>query len=160
MSARDIMPYKEIETRAFPVAASQSFQAGEPVVVQAAGTLIEAATDPSTIDGIAAHRSTDVDGTDLGVGQRVTVYEVGPRQTFRTNSITSDGAGATALVPTLANIGDFAGLALTGGGVWSLDTGANNLLCKIVGVLDRDGRDLSDPNLLPGTGVTALFTFV
>ncbi len=144
-----------------PATAGQAFLVGEPVEVVVAGTLTEATTDPTEgqIVGIAAHRTTDVDGTDFGVGFQVTIYQTHPDQIFKTTSFTSDGAGATAAVPTLANVGDGAGLALTGG-VWSLDTGTNNCPCEITGVLDSRGNNLSDVNLFNGTGSIVLFRFI
>jgi hypothetical protein len=144
--------------KSFPVAASETFRAGEPVVVGAAGTITECLTDPPVISGIAAHRSTDGNGTDLGVGTQVTVYGTSPNQTFITNNLTSDGAG-TAAVPALTNIGDLVGLALSGG-VWSLDTSVDNLTCQIDGVQDVAGNNLGDPNVLPGAGVWVLFHFI
>ena len=143
---------------AYPVTASQTFRVGEPVTVVAAGTLSEAADDPTDIAGIAAHRSTDRAGVDFGVGFQVTIYRGGPDQVFRTTSFATDGAGTQA-TPTLANIGDLAGLTLAAG-VWSLDTGAANGLCEVTGILDSNGRNLSDPNLLSGTGSIVLFRFI
>ena len=35
-----------------------------------------------------------------------------------------------------------------------------NLICEVMRVLDSNGRDLSDPNLLPGAGTQALFRFL
>ncbi len=163
MSARDFNWYSSNtgapDPRGFPITASQAFLEGEPVILVAAGTLSEAATDPASIVGIAAGRSTDVDGNAFAAGRLITTYGIGPEQIYKTTSFTSDGAGATAAVPTLANIGDVAGLALTGG-VWSLDTGTANLIAEIVGVLDSNGRNLSDPVLSSGTGSIVLFRFV
>jgi len=162
MSFQDILhhsaPNGVVDTRAYPVAASQSFQAGEPVVLQAAGTLIECSDDPPAVTGIAAHRSTDVDGVDRGVGTQVTVYAGSSGQVFRTKNFATDGSG-TAASPGLTNVGDLAGLDLSSG-VWTLDTGQDNLICEIVGVRDAAGNNLGDPNVLPGTGVWVLFTFI
>lgn len=143
---------------AYPVTASQTFRAGEPVTLVGAGTLSEAGDDPPSVAGIAAHRSTDRDGTDFGAGFLVTVYKGGPDQTFRTTSFATDGAG-TQVAPALTSIGDLAGLTLLAG-VWSLDTGATNTICEVTGVLDSNGRNLSDPNLLSGTGSIVLFRFI
>ncbi len=163
MSDRDFAWYSSSDGRpaitARPVTASQSFRVGEPVEVVAAGTLSESTSDPASVTGIAAHRSTNQNGTDFGAGFLVTIYQTSSNQIFKTTSFTSDGAGATAAVPTAANVGDLAGLALTGG-VWSLDTGTGNLICEITGVLDSNGRNLGDPNLLPGTGSIVLFRFI
>ena len=163
MAAYDIMPFSSPGgnpgRRAFPVTASQTFQAGEPVVLTAAGTLSECADDPSALDGIAAHRSTDVDGTDQGVGFQVTTYAPLRNQIFRCNNFATDGAG-TAVAPTLTDIGTLGGLTFLNSLDWVVDMGTANMILCIVGVQDSNGRDLSDPNLLVGAGVTALFTFV
>lgn len=146
------------DMRAGPVTAAQAFRTGEPVVGIAAGTLSEAGDDPSAITGIAAHRTTDVDGTDLGVGHPVTYYGTGPEQVFKTTNFATAGAGV-AVTPSLTDIWDLAGLTLASG-VWSLDTGTNNLIAEIIGVLDNKGVNLADPNLLPGTGSVVLFRFI
>lgn len=160
MSERDFMPYQcEGERIAFPVTAGQTFLAGEPVAVSAAGTLSEAGDDPSTISGIACHRTpTNLIGGSAGVGSRVTVYRISKDQVYKTKNFATDGAG-TAVVPALTNIGDQAGLTLASG-VWSVDTGTANLLVEVVGVRDIDGRDLADPNILPGAGHWVLFRFI
>ncbi len=162
MAEQDIRHYQApngvIDMRSFPVTAGESFRAGEPVVVGAAGTLGECTDDPASLAGIAAHRSQDVDGVDLGVGTTVSVYGASPGQIFITRRFATDGAG-TAVAPTLTNIGELAGLDLSGG-IWTLDTGQGNLICSIVGVQDISGNNLSDPNVLPGAGLWVLFTFV
>ncbi len=162
MAARDIAWYSSKDGSPDPfsyaVTASQSFLEGEAVLVVAAGTLSEAADDPSAITGIAAHRSTDVDGTALPVGRRVTVYRTSPGQVFRTTNFATDGAG-TAATPTVANVGDTAGLDFSGGN-WFLDTNKNNVICAIVDVLDSKGQSLSDPLLNVGTGSIVLFEFI
>ncbi len=160
MSKQDFRHYQSpngiTDLHAYPVTASETFLAGEPVVVAAAGTLGECADDPSVIAGMAAHGSLDVDNADLGVGSPVTVYGFTPGQVFITRRFATDGAG-TAATPALTNVGDLAGFDLSSG-VWTLDTGQGNLLARIVGVQDISGNNLGDPNVLPGTGVWVLFT--
>lgn len=141
----------------FPVTSGSGIREGEPVAVAAAGTLSEATDDPSTVDGIAAHAVRDVDGVRFDAGTQVAVYAVDPDQIFRTENFATDGGG-TAATPTATRVGELAGLTLSGAD-WSLDVGTANLICQIVGVLDSNGRNLSDPNLLPGTGQTVLFRF-
>lgn len=150
-------PNGAIDMQSFPVTATQTFRQGEPVVVIAAGTLSECADDPAVVSGIAAHRSTDAGGTDLGVGTQVSVYRSSPGQVFITRRFATDGAG-TATAPALTNVGDLAGLDFSGG-IWTLDTGQDNLICRIEGVQDIAGNNLGDPNVLPGTGLWVLFTF-
>ena len=162
MGVHDLRHYRApdgvVEMNSFPATASQTFLAGEPVQVVAAGTLSECATDPPTVDGIAAHGTTDVDGNSLGTTHPITVYGTSPNQVFISRRFATDGAG-TAATPALTNIGDFAGLSLSGG-IWYVDTGAANAIIKIIGVQDIAGNDLGDPKVLPGTGVWVLFHFV
>ena len=163
MAVQDIQhfsaPNGVVDMRAYPQTASETFVAGEPVVLVAAGTLSECGDDPSAVTGIAAHRTTDHDGVDRGVGAPVTVYQASPGQVFKTQNFATDGAG-TAATPALTNVGDLAGLDFTSGTDWFLDIGQDNLICEIVGVRDAAGNNLSDPNVLPGTGVWVLFTFI
>ena len=162
MSKQDIRhftaPNGAVDTKSFPVTAGQTFQQGEPVVISAAGTAGECTDDPSVIDGIAAHRSTDVNGTDLGVGTQITIYAPGSGQVFISRRFARDGAG-TAVAPALTDVGDLAGFDLSGG-IWSVDSGQDNLLVQITGVQDAAGNNLSDPNVLPGAGVWVLFEFI
>ena len=161
MSVHDFRHYRApngvADTKSFPVTASETFVAGEPVVVAAAGTLGECGDDPSAVDGIAAHAPVNSDGSTFSVGQPVTVHGTGSDQVFITKRFATDGAG-TAATPALTSIGDLAGL--TGPGTWYLDTGAANKICKVIGVQDAAGNNLGDPNVLPGTGVWVLFNFI
>ncbi len=160
MSEHDFQVHQRLSNEGatgFPVTASQTFLAGEPVTLVAAGTLSEASDDPAAITGIAAHRATDRANASFPVGQRITVYGIA-NTVFKTKNFATAGAGA-AVVPTLANIGDLAGLTLSGG-AWSLDTGTNNLIAEVTGILDAKGFSLSDPNLSVGVGVTVLFKLI
>jgi hypothetical protein len=163
MSVQDFRHYQSpngvIDTHAFPMTASQTFAAGEPVVVIAAGTLSECADDPPAVTGIAAFKATDMRGTSAPAGAPITVYMATPGQVFITRNFATAGAGA-AVTPTLANIGDLAGFDFTNGTDWVLDTGQDNLLCRVTGVQDAAGNNLGDPRVLPGTGVWVLFTFL
>jgi hypothetical protein len=162
MAQQDIRHYQApngvVDIRSYPVTASQAFLEGEPVTLTNAGTLSECSDDPARVTGIAAHKSSDVDGTDLGVGTPISVYGTDPSQVFITKKFATDGDG-TAATPALTNVGDLAGLDLNAG-VWTLDIGQDNVICEILGVQDISGRDLGDPNLLAGTGVWVLFRFI
>jgi hypothetical protein len=162
MGLYDIRHYRapdgEADMRSYPVTATQTFVAGEPVVAIAAGTLSECSSDPSAVDGIAAHGVVNGKGTTLAVGAQVTVYATSPGQTFITRRFATDGSG-TAATPALTTVGDTGGLILSGG-VWYLDTGAANVLCRVEGVQDVMGNNLGDPNVLAGTGVWVLFRFI
>ncbi len=162
MAANDFAWYSSttgIASRvSYPATAAQTFEAGEPVTLIAAGTLSECLDDPADVAGIATHNTTDVLGVDKGVGYPVTVEKGGPDQTFKTNNFATDGAG-TAAVPTIANIGDLAGFDLSGG-VWTLDTGQDNLICEVVGVLDKDGRPMGHTSIAVGAGAIVLFRLI
>ena len=163
MSVQDFRHYQapsgDTDMRAYPVTASQTFVAGEPVVVSSAGTLSECTDDPPAVTGIAAHKSTDVKGTSAPAGTRITVYKGSPGQVFITRNFATDGGG-TAATPTLTRIGELAGFDFTNSTDWFLDTGQDNLLCRIEGVQDAAGNNLGDPRVLDGTGVWVLFTFL
>ena len=159
MARDDITPYKGDGDRiSHPITASQAFLSGEPVAL-VAGTLSEAGDDPASISGIAATQSIRANGTAHPVGTMMTVYSAQDTQTFRARNFATDGAG-TAVVPTAAVVGDLAGLTLTGGGDWVVDTGTANLILEVLGVLDSQGQNLGDPNLLPGAGSQVLFRFL
>ena len=162
MSVQDFRHFQApngvVDMRSFPATASQSFSAGEPVVLTAAGTLSECTDDPSAVTGIAAHRSTDVKGNSLGTTHPITVYMASEGQVFITRNFST--TSGTAATPALTNIGDLAGLDFSGDPDWALDTSQNNLICRIVGVQDAMGNYLGDPRVLPGTGVWVLFTFL
>jgi hypothetical protein len=133
---------------AYPITTGQTFEAGEVVVVAAAGTLSEAGDDPATVAGIAAGSSqgktaAGVDGS-VPDGTMIPVYTATDEQVFETRNFATDGAG-TAVVPTLAVVGDQAGFTFTGG-VWSVDTGTANLHVEIIEVLDEQGSPLGNQN--------------
>ncbi len=163
MASRDFMPFRTLDGSpeqrvSRGVTASETFLVGEPLAQQAGGRAAIAVTDPSTIVGIAAHRSTDVNGTSLAGDTQITLYGVGSNQLYKTRNFAIDGSG-TSITPTVALIGDFAGLILNGSD-WFVDTGANNSICEIVGLRDRNGRDINDPNLVPETIVFTIFRFI
>ncbi len=138
--------------------ATADFEEGEPVVVLASGRMVEAADDPIAVNGIAAMRSTDADGAAIGVGLPISFYPADPENVFRTRNFATDGTGAAA-VPTIASVGDSAGLSHVGVD-WSLDTGAANGICVVVQVLNQTGRTIDHPDTVDTVGVTVLFRFI
>ncbi len=164
MAQHDFMPYRApngaTETLSFRSSTGQTFLAGEPVIINAAGRLIEAGSDPASVAGIAAHRSTDVDGNDFASNSRMTVYGTSPSQIYKTRRLSINGNGVlTATSFSADRLGEPAGFILNSG-VWFLDTASGNLLTTIVGIMDQNGRNLTDPNVLSGDGFWALFHFV
>ena len=162
MAARDLQFFNAMggseERLSYALGANQSIFEGEPVVVAASGLASECGDDPSTVDGIAAHRSRDVDNRAFTGGRRLTVNGVSPDQIFKTKNFATDGAGTLA-VPDTTHIGDLGGLTLSGG-VWYVDTGTANDILMVTGVRDVSGRDVLDPLISAGTGVYVLFKFL
>jgi hypothetical protein len=130
--------------------------AGEPVVVNVSGTLSECLDDPPAVDGVAAHAPVNTDGSTFSVGQPVTVHGVGSDQVFITKRFMVAGS---ITAPSLGIIGNNLGLTASGG-IWYLNTGANNKIIKVVGVQDVNGNDIADPKISTGAGVWVLFNFI
>lgn len=162
MAANDLRVYSTRSggggnRQAFPMAASAAFREGEPVVFTAAGFIDEAGSDPAAIAGIASMRATDVDGNSNAAGTPITIELLDDDTLMQTVNFATLGAGAL-VTPTLANAsGELAGLILTGGGAWVLDTGAGNLPFRIEKVLDASGQELGQSNLVVGDGATVVF---
>lgn len=155
MAARDIMPWNSPSgghepPKAFPIAASQSFLIGEPVALSS-GQAAEPSSDPATLLGIAAEPGVDADGAALATNLPVTVYPVTDASYFITRNYAEDGAG-TAATPAASDVGNAVGLTLASGS-WFADAGAANPHFRVVAVLDQKNFDVTDPRLLPGTGV-------
>ena len=104
-------------------------------------------------------RAVDEAGTSFATGTLATVTVGVPTQQFVCFNFATDGAG-TAATPTQANaIGTLAGLTLASD-VWSVDTGAANLLVQIDEVVDAVGRQITNPTNRPGAGLGVVFHFV
>lgn len=131
--------------------AAGAFEKGDVVqIVAASGRMDEAADDPNIkaappgAVGVAAEGAQQIadargDGTIANSEDEPVAYYPFDRDNyFVTRNITNNAP--TALVPTVANIGDLATLSLTAG-VWSLDVGGTNEDFEIVQLLDADGKD-------------------
>jgi hypothetical protein len=160
----DIRIYLQVEagTTSYPIAAAQSFEPGEVVLVQAAGTLAEAADDPASVAGITMGSSqgkdTNGDEGTVPTGTSIPIYKPGNGQLFITQNFATDGAG-TLVTPTQAHVGDTAGFTLSSG-VWLVDTGAANAHVEVVAVLDGNGQPVGDGTVRSaGTGVSVVFGF-
>ena len=171
MAEQDIMPFVSPHggstgTRAFPVAASETYRHGEPLILSS-NELQEAATDPAAIVGIAAQDARDIandptgglNGQPASAGTPRTVYLPVHEQTFLCRNYSADGTGATLSTPAVAQIGTLAGLVLNSG-VWSVDTAANNLICQINDVLDARKNSIDNPNLVSGTATYVVVEFI
>jgi len=147
----------------YPLAVAAAFLAGEPVVVQADGTLVECITNPDitaqppTLTGIAAAAAVNVaqlntNSATIPANVLAPVIEMAPDVEFETRNLFS--ASDALVVPLLSHINDKGSLRLTGGGVWGIDVGAGNLHFRIVRVLDSLKRDI---RVSGGTGVFVRF---
>jgi hypothetical protein len=165
VARNDIRPWRPdsggfVEVTAFPLAAAQNFNEGEPVVFDGSGAIQEAADDPTTLAGIAATRSIDVDGVVRATGTPISTYRLSDSMTWVCRNFATDGAGTTA-TPTQANaIGQLAGLTLTGGGAWVVDTGTANLLFRIEDVVNASGVSITNPLFVDRTGVSVVMRIV
>ena len=164
MTAFDFRPYTAAmggSDGAYPakIAASQTFGAGEPLVAGAVGLAGLAGSDPASILGISTTQATDSDGTSLAASTAITIYGVGDTQTFSCQNFATDGSGTSA-TPTNGNaLNESAGLVLNGAD-WFVDTGANNMLCEIKGIVDINGFDITDPRFVPGTADMVIVRFI
>ena len=156
------------EIREYPLETSQTFEQGEPVVVDlASGEIEECATDPVMVTGIAAGTSLnrvpaaggDLDGgTALADNTLIGVYLPTDNTLFccDAENFATDGA-ATEATPTAANaVGETAGFT-TDGTDWRIDTGANNRHVVIEALYNVDGQNVKDP--LANSTTAALITF-
>jgi len=166
MARNDIRIFLQMEggTAGYPLAAAQTFEAGEPVVAGAAGTLAECGDDPAVVTGISMGSSQGKDGNGddgtVPTGSLVPVYKPSSGQLFITQQFATDGAG-TSVAPTQANVADTAGFTLDGNGDWFVDTGTANLHVEVVAVLDGNGQPIGDSfSRAAGTGVSVVFGFL
>ena len=169
MAELDILPFRSPHgttgVRAFPVAASQTYRHGEPLILTS-NRLAEATSDPSAIVGIAAEDSRDIENDTTGGlngqpadgGTPRSVYLPVHEQTFLARNFATDGAG-TSVAPTVSVIGTLAGL-IKAGNTWSVDTAANNLICQINDVLDARKNSIDNPRLQSGTGTYVVVEFI
>jgi len=174
MSARDILPFRSsygghnVMSR-YPVNTTAAFLEGEPVLVEAAGTLIEAATLPSPVTnppnliGIAAAGAANTalarsgsSATPFPTTMLAPVYMLSHDAEFVTRNVFNNSDALVA--PTLANVGDRCALRRVTGppDIWGVDFGAaaTTLWFQITDVLDSLKRSI---RLSGAAGVFAVF---
>lgn len=167
------------EIREYPVETLQSFEEGEPVVVDlASGEIEECGSDPVMVTGISATSSINgvinqgvgdtrlADNTLIGVYLPTdnTLFCCNVGGTLATgNRFATDGAG-TAATPTAANaVGETAGfIHITNGteNVWVVDTGALNKHVVIEALYNSNGQNVKDPNATSTTAAIMTFSFI
>jgi hypothetical protein len=165
MAANDIRIQVQMPggTGAGPIDSGQTFQPGEPVVVDADGTIDECGSDPVTVTGIALGSSQGKDANGIAGtvanGTQISFYKPVNGQLFVTRRFATDGAG-TAATPAVTSVGDTAGFILASD-IWYVDTGAANVHVEIVAVLDDNGAPLGDTTVrTTGTGTQVVFGFL
>jgi hypothetical protein len=170
MAAGDIWPARDpyggnCKVSRLPVNTTATFLRGEPVAIEAAGTLIESASqpdptaEPSACAGIALASAADVafhrsgsSATPYPTTMLAPVAEFSYSTEFITRNLFN---GSDVLIaPALANIGDKGGLRRApAGDVWGFDIGAAAFF-EIKDVLDALKRPV---RLSGGTGVYVVF---
>jgi hypothetical protein len=168
MARNDIRPFRPgsggtQNQVAYPLAGSQTFEEGEPVVLSG-GSIQECATNPAVVAGISVGTSQgkDANGDDgtRPTGTLIQVYTPTDEQLFVTQNFATDGSGTPA-TPAQSNVGSQAGFTLDGSGGWYVDTNAVNKHVEIVAVLDGNGQPIGDTNVrTAGTGVSVVFVFL
>ena len=132
------------------------FFRGEPVTLTSGG-LVRAGDDPPVVHGISTNGTRDIDNKLIASGTLMTIHEADNAQSFSCRNFATDGAG-TAVTPTAANaIGKLAGFTLLGSS-WVVDTGCNNLILEVEGVMTSRGFQIGAPNAVGGA-VTVVFKF-
>jgi len=145
----DILPWlglnqtRSVERR-FPLASSQTFWSGEPLVL-VAGVLQLCASDPPQITGLSAESVAAPPA-----GSLVAMFQH-PGRDWKAAVFARDGLG-TIVVPTLADLGSFVGFILAGGR-WIADAGAVNDHGQVIDVLDAVGFSLVGNSNLVGQQV-------
>jgi hypothetical protein len=145
----------------FPLNAAETFDAGEPVAVNDTGELTESNNDPldSDLMGIAmigpgAGNINPDTGVAFTTGDMIPVAIPSPHSYYRTQNWSTDGVTFNDIAPLATNIGDEAGLSLIGG-EWGIDIAATNNLCRVMDILDAEGRSI----LFTGTVLTTADTY-
>lgn len=147
-----------------PLTASESFVEGEPVRITDAGRLAESTDDPvaGSFLGFALASGDTVGSTDPIGSFRYPGFKTFAPSTLPTTNdlipVLAPLPGCVvigrlkATTPSLAVIGEFAGLDLTGG-VWTFEENAGNPVGRIVDALDANQIST---NISGATGVYVL----
>jgi len=157
MAKNDILPFRSpmgghCKVTQYPIAASQSFEEGEPVFLDTGSSnqLTECVDEPqleTTLIGISAENAYGQDGsTALSANELVAVYDIGITTEYITKNYSTAGVGVAVAI-TGAIRGTLGGLMLNGG-TWFVDTAAGTNKTVII-------TDVLDANLAPVTGSTS-----
>jgi hypothetical protein len=171
MSAYDILLYSTVDEGAARRAVrtnitAATFMIGEPVVI-VANELANGETGPGGVDpvdifGVAAESA--VSGSNMMAALEIedtlrTVELPNEDKLFLARYFAEDGAGTLA-TPTYAGVAGVPANLVHNGTQWTFDTGAANLNCEGVDVVDSNGTRLGDDLTFSGAGAMVLFRFV
>jgi hypothetical protein len=171
VSAYDILLYSTVDEGAARRAirtniTAATFMIGEPVIFDgnelANGETGVGGNDPVDIFGIAAEPA--VSGSNMMAALEIedtlrTVELPNDDKLFLARYFAIDGAG-TVVTPTYATVAGVLANLVHNGTQWTFDTGAANLNCEGVDVVDSNGTRLGDDLTFSGAGAMVLFRFV
>ncbi|OGR29710.1 MAG: hypothetical protein A2139_02365 [Desulfobacca sp. RBG_16_60_12] len=145
-----------------------TFHVGEPVIVLG-NVLVDGdggpgGVDPVAIAGIALEDAVSRSNrmAALEVADTLRIVELpDPNKVFVARYFATDGAGTHA-TPTFAGVAGVPGNLVyeATGDTWTFDTGAVNINCEGIDVLDTDGNRLGNDITPHGTGTVVLFRFI
>ena len=145
-----------------------TFHVGEPVIVLG-NVLVDGeggpgGVDPTDIAGIAVEDAVSRSNrmAALEVEDTLRVVELpDPNKVFLARYFATDGVG-THTTPTFAGVAGAPGNLVyeAAGDTWTFDTGAANINCEGIDVLDADGNRLGNDITPHGTGAVVLFRFI
>lgn len=174
MSAYDILLYSTVDEGAARRAirtniTAATFQIGEPVVIVTNeltnGDGGPGGNDPTDVFGIAVEPA--VSGSNMMAALEIedtlrAVELPNEDKLFLARYFSQDGTGATLVTPTYADVAGVLGNLIynVAAARWSFDTGAANLNCEGVDVVDSNGTRLGDDLTFSGAGAMVLFRFV
>lgn len=153
MAARDIMPFNgpfggHSRVIHFRLNASETFDVGEPVSVNADGELTESDDDPLDADimGIAmggpgAGQTNPATGANWATGDLVPVVIPDSNSLFITRNYSEAGSAFNDTAPVVARIGDECGLSLISGS-WGVDISTTNNTCRIIDLLNENKESI------------------
>lgn len=154
----------------YPVG-TETFNAGDPVGLDAAGELDTLADDPTAANllGIACTSGDATDGVTFRTpgfgpfnasdpqtpvaGDMVGVWIPTSEDRFITSNFSAAGSAFGDVAPVAADVGDEVSLALIGG-VWGVTQANSNNVARITRVLDEDKNDVK---VTGNTGVWVVF---
>jgi len=130
--------------RRHPYTSGQTFLKGAVLVRNAAGTVEEGGTDPTSIIGVALERAGSGLGHEVDFDSQVSVktgvenkvsYAVAKNQVFSGRGV-NPNSSTDPVIPQVTHIGENYGIVKTGDGSWAIDfSDTTNTRVVITGIL-------------------------